>query len=195
LEERENQEEQGPHPLVERLAARLRERSVTGPILEIASGSGRNTRALGALGFPVTCLDDAIPYTQLPSRKGGYAAAISTHGYVHGSVAKLRLGMAELKRVLAPGAPVALVFGSAEDVRFGFGTQIDELTFAPGEGPELGVPHAYLDRDALIDALSGFAIDSMEEVEVDDIVGRWAHEDDDIVGRVHWFVEAHKPAE
>jgi hypothetical protein len=32
----------------------------------------------------------------------------------------------------------------------------------------------------------------MEEVDVDAIVGRWAHADDDVAGRVHWFVRARK---
>jgi hypothetical protein len=187
--------EQGSHPLAGRLAARLAASGIHGPILEVAKGSGRNTRALEALGFEVVSLDDAAPYTQLPSRKGGYAAAISTHAYLHGNFAKIRAGIAELRRVLAPGAPVALVFGSIHDERFGFGTRVDDMTFAPGDGPEAGVPHAFLDSDAVEQALSGFTIEALDEVDVDDIVGRWAHGDDEITGRKHWFVLAHKAAD
>ncbi|HWT04761.1 MAG TPA: hypothetical protein VN224_03315, partial [Xanthomonadales bacterium] len=65
--------------------------------------------------------------------------------------------------------------------------------FAPGEGAELGIPHAYFDRDGVIELLLGFTIESMEEVDVDEIVGRWAHADDDeVAGRVHWFVVARR---
>ena len=47
------------------------------------------------------------------------AAAFSTHGYLHGTVAKLRLGFAELRRVLRRGAPIVITLGSIEDARFG----------------------------------------------------------------------------
>lgn len=182
------------HPLAQRLAERLTALGIKGPILEVAHGSGRNTRALSRLGFDVVSIDDAVPYTQLPARKGGYAAALSTHGYLHGNFAKLRAGIAELRRVLAPGAPVALVFGSVNDVRFGFGTQVDDVTFAAGEGPEAGVPHAFLDADAVREAMAGFDIESAEEADVDGIAGRWAHADEDLDGRKHWFVLARKSA-
>jgi hypothetical protein len=180
------------HPLAQRLAERLSARASRGPILEIAHGSGRNTRALRRLGFEVVSIGDAVPYTQLPARKGGYAGALSTHGYLHGNFAKVRAGIAELCRVLAPGAPVALVFGSVNDVRFGFGTQIDDVTFAPGEGPEAGIPHAFLDEDAVREAMAGFTIESAQETETDAIAGKWAHADDELEGRMHWFVLASK---
>ncbi len=182
------------HPLAERLARRLQGGALPGPLIEIAPGSGRNTRALERAGFQVVSVPDAVTYTQLPGRNGGYAGAISTHGYLHGNLAKLRAGFAELKRVLAPGAPVALVLGSMNDARFGFGLQVDDVTFAAGDGPEAGVPHAFLDRDGVLEVLSGFAIDRLDEVDADETVGRWAHSEDDPGGRRHWFVEAHKLA-
>ncbi len=134
---------------------------------------------------------DSTPYTQLPGSRETYGAALSTHAYLHGTSAKLRAGIADLRRVLKREAPAFITLGSFKDARYGLGIPFDERSFAPGEGAELGIPHAYFDRDGVIELLLGFRIESMQEVEVDEIVGRWAH-DDEIVGRVHWFVEARR---
>jgi hypothetical protein len=182
---------QGAHPLAERLIARYRSAGLTGPVIEIAAGVGRNTRALVAAGLEVVATRDDDPFTQLPGSRDTYAAALSTHGYLHGSTAKLRIGFGELRRVLLPRAPVFLTLGSIADERFGFGQMIDEQTYAPGDGPEAGIPHAYFDRDGVTEILRGFAIETLEEVGVDDVVGRWAHDESERRMR-HWFVVAHK---
>ena len=160
-------------------------------MLEIAAGSGRNTRAFVDAGIPILSTRDEDPTTQLPGAREVYAAAISTHGYLHGATDKLRAAFAELRRVLVTGAPIAITLGSIADARFGFGTASDERTFAPGDGPEMGVPHAYFERTGAIEILRGFTIESLEEVDVDDVVGRWAH-DDEPSGMVHWFAVARK---
>jgi hypothetical protein len=178
------------HPLAVRLIEDLRRARVSGPVLEVGSGHGRNTRALVAAGLEVLSTDDAAQYTQLPARRGSIVAALSTHAYLHGTAPKLRAGIAELARVLRPGAPAYLTLGSTEDVNYGFGAQIDEYTFAPGDGPEAGIPHVYLDRDAVIEFLRGFTIETLELVDVDRIVGRWAHGEDELPGKRHWFVKA-----
>ncbi|HEY0383690.1 MAG TPA: class I SAM-dependent methyltransferase [Candidatus Elarobacter sp.] len=180
---------QSAHPLAARLIARAREHPLEGPVIEIGTGSGRNTRALVDASIPVQSVADDTPYTQLPGSRDTYGAALSTHAYLHGTSAKLRAGIAELRRVLRPNAPYFITLGSFKDARYGLGVPFDERSFAPGEGPELGIPHAYFDRDGVIELLFGFTIDAMDEVVVDDIVGRWAHgPDDDVSGRVHWFV-------
>jgi hypothetical protein len=179
------------------LIRRYRAAGLSGPVLEIAAGAGRNTRAFAAAGIPVVATADEDPYTQLPGARDAYAAAFSSHGYLHGAVAKLRAGFAELHRVLAPGAPIALTLGSIHDERYGFGEAIDEWTFAPGDGPEKGVPHAYFEPDTIAELLRGFTIDSLEEVDATTIVGCWAHPPDEggsppQAAIHHWFVEATK---
>ncbi|MEA2719163.1 MAG: hypothetical protein QOJ39_1027 [Candidatus Eremiobacteraeota bacterium] len=184
---------QTAHPLAERLIRDAREHALDGPVIEVGTGSGRNTRALVEAGVPNVSVPDSTPYTQLPGTRDNYGAALSTHAYLHGASPKLRAGIAELRRVLRPGAPAYLTLGSIKDARYGLGIPLDERSFAPGEGDEAGIPHAYFDRDGVIEVLLGFDIDAMEEVEVDDIVGRWAHgADDDVAGRVHWFVVARR---
>jgi hypothetical protein len=164
-----------PHPLAERLIARYRNDGLTGPVLEIAAGNGRNTRAFIAAGIPIVALHDDDPYTQLPDGRDTFSAAISTHGYLHGTTAKLRAGMAELRRVLRRGAPLYLTLGSIDDDRFGFGEALDERTFAPGDGPEKGIPHAYFERAAIPELLTGFTIESLDEVDASTTRGAWAH--------------------
>ncbi len=173
------------------MAARYRELGRSGPILEVGTGSGRNARYLRGLGLPVASTADEEPYTQIPAGRAAYGAAISTHAYLHGAVAKLRLGLGELRRVLSEGSPVALVFGSINDARFGLGIPVDDRTFAPGDGSEAGIPHAFFERAGVEELLRGsFRIERLDEVDADGTVGRWAHDDDEIAGFRHWFVEA-----
>jgi hypothetical protein len=182
---------QGPHPLAERLISRIRDGTLSGPVIEVAAGSGRNTRALVDAGIPVVSTSDEAPYTQLPGGRNSYAAALSTHGYLHGSSDKLRAGFAELLRVLKPGATIFITLGSIHDSRFGFGLSLDERTYAPGDGPEKGVPHAYFEREGIGEILRGFTIQEAEEVGVDGVVGEWAHTPEE-KGLRHWFVVAKK---
>ena len=184
---------QTAHPLAERLIAYAREHALDGPVIEVGTGSGRNTRALVEAGVPNVSVPDSTPYTQLPGTRDNYGAGLSTHAYLHGASPKLRAGIAELRRVLRPAAPAFITLGSIKDARYGLGIPFDERSFAPGEGDEAGIPHAYFDRDGVIELLFGFEIESMDEVEVDDVVGRWAHAaDEDLAGRVHWFVVARR---
>lgn len=183
--------DQTPHPLAEKLVAYAAERRLDAPVIEVGTGSGRNTRALVAAGIPTVGVPDAVPYTQLPGTQGNYGAALSTHAYLHGATDKLRVGLAELRRVLRPGAPIFITLGSLRDARYGLGVPVDERTFAAGDGDEAGIPHAYFDRDGVAEILTGFTIDALDEVDVDAIVGSWAH-GDDVAGRVHWFVAARR---
>jgi hypothetical protein len=182
---------QGPHPLAAALIARYRAGGLDGPVLEVAAGAGRNTRALVAAGLTVVTTGDDEPYTQLPGARNTYAAALSTHGYLHGATDKLRAGFADLRRVLRPGAPIFITLGSLKDARFGFGLALDDRTFAPGDGPEKGIPHAYFDRASIVEVLRGYTIESAEEHAVDEVVGRWAHAPTE-TGLHHWFVVATK---
>lgn len=193
------------HPLAQRLIERYQADGERFPVIEIAAGSGRNTQALIDAGIPVVSTRDEDPYTQLPGGRETYGAALSTHGYLHGATAKLRAGFADLRRVLRSGAPIFVTLGSIDDPRFGFGLEMDERTFAPGDGPEKGIPHAFFDRDAILELLQGYTIESLENVDVTDIVGRWAHPEiesglgpqgpnatDSRMRVLHWFVVARK---
>lgn len=181
---------QNAHPLAKRLYERVA--AGAGPIVVIGDGHGRNSRALKEAGLSVVAIPDETPYTQIAYPPRHFAGALSTHAYLHGTASKIRLGVAELARVLQTSAPAFLTFGSIQDVRYGFGEALDVQTFAPGDGPEQGVPHAYFDRDGILELLRPLVIVSMDELNVDAIVGKWAHLEDEPPGKVHWFVEARK---
>lgn len=181
---------QNAHPLAQRLYENVTKGS--GPIVVVGDGHGRNSRALQAAGLTVVAIPDEVPYTQLAFPARHFAGALSTHAYLHGTAAKIRLGIAELARVLEANAPAFLTFGSIKDVRFGYGDALDAQTFAPGDGPEKGVPHAYFDRDTLTEALRPFTIVSLDEVKVDEIVGKWAHLENEPAGKIHWFAQVRK---
>ena len=57
--------------------------------------------------------------------------------------------LAAIRARLRPGAPLFATFGSTRDPRFGRGTRVDAATYAPDDGAESGVPHAFFDAERL----------------------------------------------
>jgi hypothetical protein len=185
-----------PHPLAVRAIECLRER-LPGlvRVLDLASGSGRNGAALAGAGFEVISVDDAsaMQASALRSLHGSFAGAVSTHGLLHGSAAEIAERLDALAAHLEPGAILAATFGSTHDARFGRGTRVDESTYAPVEGDERGVAHAFFTQSQLGALLENeFEIVSIEENAVDEIAGRWAHQNRPLSGAVHWFVVARR---
>ncbi|MFZ0573860.1 MAG: class I SAM-dependent methyltransferase [Candidatus Cybelea sp.] len=161
--------------------------------LEFACGAGRNTRALLAAGFDVVAIDDRAAASGAPFAgvHGAFAAAISTHGLLHGTPAIIAGHVSQIARLLAENGALYAAFGSIRDARFGQGERIDASTFAPSDGDERGVAHGFFSRDqvrALLDPY--FAIESLEERDADRIAGSWAHRERPLSGAVHWFAVA-----
>ena len=166
-----------PHPLALELIGRLRDRPGAF-VLEIGSGSGRNTRALEAAGLRVIDLDT----------NEAAAAALSTHTFLHGTPESLANLLARASERLEPGALFFVTFGSIRDARFGQGTRIEENVYAPQAGDERGVPHAFFDETSLRRLLADtWNIESLHEEQVDDIAGSWAHEKMPLHRAFHWF--------
>jgi SAM-dependent methyltransferase len=183
-----------PHPLAERLIERLQ--SVPhSRILDFASGSGRNREALERAGFAVVAIDDrtAVSSTPFAGITQRFTAAISTHGLLHGVPSTIAANVRSIAECLEPGGLLYATFGSTHDARFGSGRRLDASTFAPTDGDERGVAHAYFDREALSALLEPyFEIASLDESGVDAIAGKWAHRGRALTGAAHWFVIARK---
>jgi hypothetical protein len=180
-----------PHPLTKRLLERVR----TGRVLDFASGRGRNSAALSRAGLSVVAIDDATAEsaTPLSASDETFVAAISTHGLLHGSVAHVAAKLRAIAEHLESNGLLYATFGSSRDTRFGRGERIDEGTYAPTEGDERGVAHAFFDRARLERLLEErFAIEALEERGVDEVAGSWAHPQTPLSGAVHWFVVARK---
>ena len=183
-----------PHPLAQRLIERLQARSGA-LVLDFATGSGRNARALAEAGFAVVCVSDAEAASDDPLRgvQGPFAATLSTHGLLHGTAEAIQSRLTTIAERLDRGGLLYASLGSSADARFGQGRRIDERTFAPLDGDERGVPHAFFDEHALRALLEAdFTLESLEHRAVDDVAGSWAHRERPLRGAAHWFVTACK---
>jgi hypothetical protein len=181
------------HPLAERLIARLRGRPAR--ILDFASGRGRNANALRRAGFTVVAINDGSAAAETPLIGVGmdFAAALSTHGLLHGTTSTVAERVRWLAEHLAERGLLFATFGSSRDTRFGQGDRLDASTFAPTLGDERGVAHAFFDGERLRVLLERFfVVESLEEHGVDQIAGSWAHREHPLSGAVHWFVVARK---
>jgi hypothetical protein len=182
------------HPLAERLIDRLGERRDR-RVLDFASGNGRNARALSAAGFSVVSIDDRTAESTVPfaGTAAPFAAVLSTHGLLHGTRSAISGKLGLIAERLEPLGLLYATFGSFQDARFGRGTRIDAFTFAPTEGDERGIAHAFFDRTALRALLEPrFTIESLDEHPVDAVAGSWAHRDRPLTAAVHWFAVARK---
>jgi hypothetical protein len=177
------------HPLARELVARLGRRG-SGPVMDFAAGSGRNTRALREAGFRVVSIADGVAEAEAPLAgiTDRFVAAFSSHGLLHGTPAIIAAKLTSIVQCLDTGAPLYATFGSSRDARFGKGERIGQWTFAPTEGDERGVAHTYFDRPRLTAILEPyFTVESLEECDVDAVAGTWAHRDVPLSGAVHWI--------
>ena len=176
------------HPLALVLIERLRERPGA-PVLEVGSGSGRNTRVLREARLDVT---SSRSYADLPVR-GCFEAALSTHALLHGRPAEITRALADIADLLAPNAALFATFGSVRDARYGLGERLENNTFAPTSGDERDVPHSYFDASGLGRLIAcRYEIESFAERSVDDIVGDWGHRQAPLSGAYHWFTIARR---
>ncbi|MDQ2992771.1 MAG: hypothetical protein M3R30_08145, partial [Candidatus Eremiobacteraeota bacterium] len=139
---------------------------------------------------PFTSIGEFAPVAPLGAA-GAFVAALSTHALLHGTPASIATRLREIAHALEPDGRLYATFGSTRDTRFGAGERIDETTYAPLEGDEIGVAHVFFDEARLRATLEpAFAIERLSEVPVDGIAGKWAHRAKPLSGAVHWFVEA-----
>ncbi|MDP9018441.1 MAG: class I SAM-dependent methyltransferase [Candidatus Eremiobacteraeota bacterium] len=178
----------GPHPLAQKLLAELPSEAAT--VLEIGGGSGRNLRALRAAGLNVHTIEELLSQ---PLPRAPFDAVLSTHALLHGTPESLAASMRCIRALLKPQARLYATFGSTHDSRYGHGTKIDANTFAPVDGDEAGVAHAYFNEAEMRKLLDGLCIEDLSEVAVDKIAGSWAHSTSPLSGAMHWFATAKKP--
>ena len=114
---------------------------------------------------------------------GRFDAALSTHGLLHGTARSMAFAFTPSQLGSMPSGLLFATFGSTRDSRFGRGERLDDSTFAPDDGDERGVPHAYFDRDRLVALFEPyFEIESLDEQGVDDVAGTWAHHERPLAG-------------
>lgn len=202
---------ESPHPLTAALIAALAPGS---RVLLLGIGNGRHLPALLAGGLKVDALEAnparaaeaARRWARTPglritqARYGGGAlpfaadfdAALATHALLHGTVADVATALAAARERLRAGAPFHFTLGSTRDPRFGRGTRIDAATWAPADGDEAGVAHAYFDETGARALLAGWDVEALDESQAARTAGAWAHPSGS-AGFVHWFVRARRP--
>ncbi|MBV9648369.1 MAG: hypothetical protein JO043_12945 [Candidatus Eremiobacteraeota bacterium] len=122
---------------------------------------------------------------------GPYDGILSTHALLHGTCETVASRVAILTAYIREGGRFHATFGSTLDPRCGVGVYLEGDGWSSQDGPEAGVPHAFFHRAALEALLRPFSAGSMEEREVGEVVGRWAHPAHDPARPAfHWFVEA-----
>jgi cyclopropane fatty-acyl-phospholipid synthase-like methyltransferase len=174
-----------PHPLAVRLIAELTIPDAR--VLEIGTGSGRNQRALIAAGARVTAIEAGCRVAP-----ASFDAALSTHALLHGTPATLEAALQQVHAALRPGASLYATFGSKRDARYGAGRRIAAHVFAPEDGDEIGVAHAYWDEPELRVLLEPFELIELIETQVDEIAGSWAHKKKPLAQAYHWMVIARR---
>jgi hypothetical protein len=201
-----------PHPFALELAPLLAAEP-SARVLLVGIGNGRNLPPFIAAGLRVDAVesdavrarDAAVRFAAESSVRitragyagpypfaGGFAGALCTSALLHGTPVEVARTLAAIRARLRPGAPLFATFGSTRDPRFGRGTRVDAATYAPDDGAESGVPHAFFDAERLRSILDGFALDSAYEGSAADTAGRWAHEPEDAAALIHWFVKAQR---
>jgi SAM-dependent methyltransferase len=176
-----------PHPLAVELAGRLRGVR-RARVLDYCAGSGRNARWLEHEGFSVAIVadDEASAFDRTEAHQS-FDGIVSSHGLLHGISTRMPGRVEHLAKQLRPGGWMCATFGSTADRRFGVGERLDDATFAPQDGDEFGVAHAYFGEPALRTMLDAyFDIAVLEERDATQTAGRWAHSQP-LIGAVHWF--------
>lgn len=141
----------------------------------------------------MTLSDQVLDRVDALRELGPFAAALSTHGLLHGTMAAIAASVAEIAASLERHGGIYATFGSTSDARFGRGTRLGASTFAPNDGDERGVAHTYFTRTQIADLFaSDFVVEELAERSVDAIAGSWAHPRQPLCNAVHWFVIARR---
>ncbi|MDQ2908501.1 MAG: hypothetical protein M3R44_04025 [Candidatus Eremiobacteraeota bacterium] len=176
-------------------------------------GSGRNFAPLLAAGLEIDAVEENTeraaaasrafaefkrvrvlhaPYRNPVAAAGRYAGVLSTHALLHGTPALIAEIVTALRRRLAADGHFFATIGSKRDARFGRGTCVAPNAFAPTDGDEAGVTHAFFDEAGVRTLFRGFELETIREESAAGTVGAWAHDPDRARDVIHWFVRARR---
>jgi SAM-dependent methyltransferase len=206
-----------PDPLVVEFA---REQAPHARILDLGCGGGRHLIYLNRLGFRLVGTDIAprglelsrqwliseslyadlllAPMLPLPLAANSFDGAISINVLNHATIGETTHAVADVQRVLRPGAPFFFIVIGREDARGGEGQEIEPFTFIHAQGIEAGVPHHYYDKEEVEQLVAPFQrkIISERRKPYDDKDSLWGNDPRAQARRnpifQHWLVQAWK---
>ncbi|MBO7409930.1 MAG: class I SAM-dependent methyltransferase [Candidatus Methanomethylophilaceae archaeon] len=151
-------------------------------ILEIGCGNGKTLAALRDAGYSVTGIDfssEAVKacrellgddaeticasVTDMPFEDGAFDGAVMFHVFENIDVPDVEKAVSELRRVLRPGAYVAVKVFSEDDMRSGKGESVSEDTVVRGNG----IRYRYFTEAKLRDAFGDTECVSIRTVRED----------------------------
>jgi SAM-dependent methyltransferase len=102
----------------------------------------------------------------LPYAEGLFDCVVAFHSIYHTDREGLRLVVGEIKRVLKPGGELFVTLNSKNSDAWNLFAprRIDDYTLLKTEGPEIDVPHTYLDYHDVLDLLKDFSLIKIQEI-------------------------------
>jgi tellurite methyltransferase len=174
-----------PDPAVATLVPMLKARGVQ-QVLDLGCGVGRHALFLAEQGFAVAAIDGAaagLDFTRseaaarglrldlrqadadaLPFADQSFDYVLSWNVIFHGTMGDVGRRLAEIWRVLRPGALYQGTMLSKRDAQFGRGGAVAPDTFIRGS-EEKAHPHYYCDLTGLAALLAGFELLSLSQTE------------------------------
>ncbi|RQV94068.1 class I SAM-dependent methyltransferase [bacterium] len=168
-------------------ALRWKEKKLTN-VLDLGCGIGRHSIFLAKNGFEVDAFDlsesglEQLSKTaktanlkihirngdmlQLPYEDEKYDCIVAFHSIYHTDLQGLKKVISEIHRVLKTDGHLYLTLNSKESDAWKkySNRKIDEYTLIKTDGPEVDVPHTYLDHDMALEILSLFKIDKFQQI-------------------------------
>ena len=166
-----------PAPDVETLIPLFKSEGVT-KILDLACGIGRHAFLFAQNGFSVTGTDSAqsaIDYcknwftqeglkgdfqvrnmSDIPFEANSLDAVIAYNAVYHAYTHQIVKTIDQIYKSLKIGGFFYGTFIDTQNHRYGLGKEVEPNTFIMDEGPEIGVPHHYVDESELRDLFSNF---------------------------------------
>jgi SAM-dependent methyltransferase len=175
-----------PHPAVVALLPELKARGAR-TALDLGCGVGRHALLLAESGFSVEAFDgsatgldvlrdaaaarglklgfehgnaDALPYAD-----SSFDFVLSWNVIYHGTLGDAGARLAEIWRVLKPGALYQGTMLPTRNSNYGIGRRIAPDTFVVGGAEERGHPHFYCDAPVLVSLFSGFELLSLTQTQ------------------------------
>ena len=151
-------------------------------LLDLGSGLGRHSIFFAQRGFTVDALDlsergmAALEQAarernvqvrtrtgdmlSLPYEAGSFDCLVAYHVIFHTNRAGLEQVIAEIGRVLTPGAEALVTFNSVRNASFMRQSNriVEPRTVVPTEGHEAGIPHHHVDESEIRELLRAFEI-------------------------------------